>query len=83
MNEIKSKGNGEAIWIRTTGRYSLAAQKEVPKIITSKWRKLIMSPKGGSVLLNAFDNNEALRWWRINGDGRDLSLRQFLQGFSL
>ena len=68
------------VWVRTSGRYSMAASFETPdNPDSSKWRKLRMPKKRAKALIRAFKNGGALRWWRIFGDGRDLSLKRFLK----
>jgi hypothetical protein len=73
----------DTIWVRSTGRYSLCAQKGVPGDLTTKWHAVRLTPPGQTALLESFQNGDALRWWRIFGDGRDLSITQFIQRFGV
>jgi len=67
------------VWIRISGRYHLVAQREAPVEITSKWKRILLPPSAADLLIAAFADGTALRWWRIFGDGRDFPVRRFLQ----
>lgn len=69
------------LWVRTTGRYHLVAQKERPETVTTKWRLLTVSERVAEEIERAFATGDALRWWRMFGDGRDLSLSAFLSEY--
>jgi len=71
------------LWVRTTGRYKLQAQMKEPDEITCKWKKVFLNKKGAKILMEIFENGKALEWWKIYGDGRDMSLNRFLQGFGV
>lgn len=71
------------VWIRTTGRYSLLAQYEKPETITSKWRKIEISKHGAEIIIKDFKDGTALKWWKIFGDGRDLSIKKFLSNYGI
>lgn len=75
-------GLGEApveVWLRISGRYHLVAQREAPGEITSKWKRVRLPPAAADLLVAAFADGTALRWWRIFGDGRDFPVKRFLQ----
>ena len=71
------------LWVRTTGRYYLAAQKREPDEVTTKWRKIHISETGANIVINDFINGTALKWWKIFGDGRDLSLNKFINNYGV
>lgn len=72
-----------SLWVRTTGRYNLQAQYEEPSEITSKWRNINISKKGAEIILSDFQNGAVLKWWKIFGDGRDLSMKKFLANYGV
>ncbi len=63
------------IYIRTTGRYRLLAQCSQPEEMTSKWKTLQIPKTLEDKFLQAFNGGDLLRWWKIFGDGRDISIR--------
>lgn len=71
------------LWVRTTGRYKLQAQLNEPDEITTKWKKVFLNKIGARILIEIFKNGKALEWWKIYGDGRDMSLNRFLHGFGV
>jgi hypothetical protein len=71
------------IWVRTTGRYKLQAQFDEPAELTSKWKKVYLNKSGARILKEIFENGKALKWWKIYGDGRDLSINRFLRGYGV
>ena len=82
---IKNISDGELIkiWVRTTGRYKLLAQYKRPDKITSKWKEIEIPNKRAINIISAFNNGEAIRWWKIFGDGRDISLTNFMNNFKV
>ena len=71
------------IWVRTTGRYSLLAQINKPENITTKWKKLHITKQGANLIIESFKNGEALKWWKMFGDGRDISMPKFLNSYGV
>ena len=71
------------LWVRSTGRYQLFAQRTSPTEPSTKWHSVQLSEAGQALVLAAFADGTALRWWRIFGDGRDLSIQQFVQRFGV
>lgn len=71
------------VWVRTTGRYKLQAQLHEPEELTSKWKKVHLNQIGAKILIEIFENGKALEWWKIYGDGRDLSINRFLRGYGV
>lgn len=79
---LQEFGVGEApveVWLRISGRYHLVAQRTAPDEITSKWKRLLLPPAAADLLVGAFADGTALRWWRIFGDGRDFPVKRFLR----
>lgn len=70
------------IWIRTTGRYKLLCQFDKPIAITSKWKKINTSIPLTKAIFKSFNNGQALKWWKMFGDGRDISLTKFIKHFN-
>lgn len=71
------------VWIRSTGRYQLVAQTTPPTSLTTKWHRLAVPTALVPLLLTAFASGDVLRWWRIFGDGRDLSLTALQQAYGV
>lgn len=71
------------VWVRTTGRYHLTAQYTKPTEISSKWKKIIVSEKVASQFLQAFQDGDLLKWWRIFGDGRDISISSLYNEYGI
>lgn len=69
------------LWIRSTGRYKLLAQLKEPDEITTKWKKININEGVAMLIINDFSNGDALRWWKIFGDGRDISINKFLKNY--
>lgn len=76
-------GEKTFLWVRTTGRYKLAAQYEEPPLITTKWKKLYIPKEAAITIIKVFNNGDALKWWKMFGDGRDISLRKFLNNYKI
>lgn len=79
---VNEKSN-TTLWIRTTGRYSLLAQLEKPEEITTKWKNINIEQKGAKLIIRDFQNGETLKWWKIFGDGRDISIPKFLNNYGV
>jgi len=79
---VDKKGD-TLIWVRTTGRYSLLAQMDKPENITTKWKKIHITLQGAKFIIESFQNGEALKWWKMFGDGRDISLPKFLNNYGV
>lgn len=71
------------VWIRTTGRYSLLAQLTKPENITTKWKKISINSIGANIIIDDFKNGEVLRWYKIFGDGRDISISKLLNNYGV
>ncbi len=80
---FKSERFEAPLWVRSTGRYKLFAQSTSPAERSTKWHSLKLSEAGQALVLAAFADGSALRWWRMFGDGRDLSIQQFVQRFGV
>lgn len=78
-----TSGEQVLLWVRTTGRYKLAAQYDEPSSLTTKWKKLYIPKERAAIIVRAFDNGEALKWWKIFGDGRDISMSKFLNNYGV
>lgn len=80
---IRDINNGEdtEFWIRTSGRYKLVVQKNKPEEITSKWSKIVLPEEQYNYIIEQFENGNALKWWRVFGDGRDFSISKFRNTF--
>lgn len=68
------------VWVRTSGRYSVAAAWE-PPTASSKWKPVFLTDRDAKRLHVAFRNGDVYRWWRIYGNGRDFPLRRFLRDY--
>jgi predicted RNA methylase len=79
LQEIGAGETPVEVWLRISGRYHLVAQRQAPEEITSKWKRLLLPPAAADLLVAAFADGTALRWWRIFGDGRDFPVKRFLQ----
>lgn len=73
----------KSIWVRTTGRYSLLAQYEKPIEISTKWRNVTIGKDGAKIIIDDFLDGTALKWWKIFGDGRDISMKKFLNNYGV
>lgn len=83
LSDFIDSSKKHSVWVRTTGRYKLQAQIDKPNEVTTKWKQVYLKPEAAKILVTIFDNGKALDWWKIWGDGRDLSINQFLTKFGV
>lgn len=82
INNMK-KGLEIEYWIRTSGRYSLSISKNKPEQVTSKWKKIVSPEQQFLFVKECFENGNALKWWKIFGDGRDFSINKFFNSYGV
>lgn len=80
-SEDRYKPGNRVVWVRTTGRYKLAAAWEPPNQ-SSKWKPVFLTEEDAARLYVAFHTGEVYRWWRIYGNGRDFPLVRFLREYA-
>jgi hypothetical protein len=83
LSDFADPTKQHCVWVRTTGRYRLQAQIDKPNEVTTKWKQVYLKEEGAKILVTIFNNGKALGWWKIWGDGRDLSVNQFLTKFGV
>ena len=69
--------------LRASGRYSLSISKNKPEQVTSKWKKIVSPEQQFLFVKECFENGNALKWWKIFGDGRDFSINKFINSYGV